>query len=238
MKIVLGRDPSSGCLKASIDGGRMQVIKGTQGLSPMVSKDHLSLESEDGQHFILTNLNASNVTYVKDVPVMKYHVFFGDAVYMGIDRQPLDWELLRKTGIIPQYVDIRPLQQVYDGYQTALIDLQVRQQKSGVKRMMTPIFSILGSAAGGAIAQVFNVEGSVRTLVTLGCVLPGVLLLIYFIYKGFKEAEFFPRERKRLENEFKQAYACPQCHIPFGNQDYTMLKARKSCASCKAQFIS
>ncbi|MBR6926246.1 MAG: FHA domain-containing protein, partial [Bacteroidaceae bacterium] len=72
MKIVIGRDATSGCLRIRRDNEKPQLIKGTEGTSPQVSKEHVELETQDGEHFILTNLNEDNVTYVDNVPVVRF----------------------------------------------------------------------------------------------------------------------------------------------------------------------
>lgn len=234
MRIVIGRDPGSGCLKVSVDGGKMQVIKGTQGLSPMVSKDHLMLDSDDGQDFLLTNLKSTNVTYVDHVPVIKYHVKRGAPVYMGVEKQPLDWKAIDQY--IPKYIDIRPLEGVWNGYQQAQMNLQIQQQKSGTKRMMLPMFSICGSIGGGLIAQVFDVPEKYRLIVSALCMLPGLLMMFFFILKGNREAEFYPRERKRLLELFQDSYVCPNCHHSFGNQPFKILKTQPGCPKCKSRF--
>lgn len=236
MKVVIGRDPASGSLKVCVDGGRMQTVKGTQGVSPMVAKDHLMLESQDGQNFIITNLQDNNLTYVGGVPVMRYRIRRGDNIFIGADRQPLDWRAL--DAYIPRFVSITHLKDIWEGYQNKLLQLQIDQQKAGTKRMLTPVFSILGSVLGGAVAQIVDVDGIMRVLITALFMLPGLICMIYFFIKGNKEAEFFPRERKRQEKLFKQAYVCPQCGQPFGMVDYSILSTRPGCTNCKSKFLT
>ncbi len=237
MKIVIGRDATSGCLRIRRDNEKPQLIKGTEGTSPQVSKEHVELETQDGEHFILTNLNEDNVTYVDNVPVVRFALNRGIPIALGIERQPLLWKIL--DPYLPKYADIRPLKQLYDDYQAAMLDLQIRQQKAGAKRMLTPMFSITGSVLGGVFGQLIGGEDpKIRLILTVVFALPGLIVMLWFFIKGNKEAEFFPMERKRLETEFKARYVCPKCGTPFGMMDYTMLSLRQACGSCKAKFIT
>ncbi|MBQ7634797.1 MAG: FHA domain-containing protein [Bacteroidaceae bacterium] len=241
MKIVIGRDPASGCLKASVDGGRLQVVKGTQGLSPMVSKDHLSLESEDGTHFILTNLNASNVTYVRDVPVVRYHVLFGDNIYMGTDRQQLDWGAIKKAGLIPQYVDIRPLKYVWEEYQNRQREINIERNKAQQKARLLPAFTMTGGVLGAVLPLVIpGLPDTTKGIIVAVFMLLGIIATIYFFITGNKDAEKYPIMLDQLKREFMARYVCPNpdCRTPFGNIDYAMLAARHNCQNCKSRFIT
>ena len=179
MKIVIGRDATSGCLRIRRDNEKPQLIKGTEGTSPQVSKEHVELETQDGEHFILTNLNEDNVTYVDNVPVVRFALNRGIPIALGIERQPLLWKIL--DPYLPKYADIRPLKQLYDDYQAAMLDLQIRQQKAGAKRMLTPMFSITGSVLGGVFGQLIGGEDpKIRLILTVVFALPGLIVMLWF----------------------------------------------------------
>lgn len=238
MKIVIGRDATSGCLRIRRDNEKPQLIKGTEGTSPQVSKEHVELETQDGEHFILTNLNEDNVTYVDNVPVVRFALNRGIPIALGIERQPLLWKIL--DPYLPKYADIRHLKTIWEQYKNEEMKLQILIGKNNSWKMLSGILSPILMFGGFMIPSLFGYELNSKEgmIIRLLCMLPVVLLGGFFMWKSFKDAERFPKMREDLKNWLQKNYVCPKCGTPFGMMDYTMLSSRQVCGSCKAKFIT
>ncbi|MBR1838288.1 MAG: FHA domain-containing protein [Bacteroidaceae bacterium] len=236
MKIIIGRDPASGCLRVKRDNEKPQLVKNTEGIPPYVSKEHFMLESDKGEDFVLTNLNEENVTYVDNVPVVRYMLKRGTPLAVGMERYPISWKSI--DPFLPKFADIRHLKVLWENYQTDLMNLTIAQQKAGTKQMLTMIFSLGGGLLGSAATKLFDIPENMTFVITAIPIVLALIFVIFMFIKRNREAEFFPLERKRLEKEFKAQYKCPVCGTPFGMVDYDMLSTRPGCATCKSKFVT
>ncbi|MBP3228535.1 MAG: FHA domain-containing protein [Bacteroidaceae bacterium] len=238
MTILIGRDSNNGCLKICVDGGKPQTIKNTDGLSASVSKEHLRLETDDGINFTLTNLKDTGVTYVGDVPVVRYRIKVGDQVYMGLERQPLDWEGL--APFLPKFVDIRPLRDVWDEFNQRQLEINIERQKAMQKRTLLPALMMAGGLLGAVVPLIVpDLTPVARAAVSIPFPLVGILASVYFYVKGNKDAERYPTILEALKGNFRKTYVCPNpdCGHHFGMMHYEQLASSGSCPKCRRKFI-
>ena len=226
MEIIIGRDAETSQLRITV--GSQSRLFGTLGSVPAsVSRQHCSLTRNSDGTFTMKNLKAQNITLVNGLAVEQKNVSERDTLELGNDHYPLDWGFIGQ--IMPRMADIRPLQQVWEQYQTDLLALTVKQNRFNALRAGTGILTMVAIAAGFIIGK----EESSTLYVVLYSV--AILLSLGFFVKSYIDAGKVPVERQRLSERFQHDYVCPCCGR-FLSQPYDQVRLLDQCPYCKAQF--
>lgn len=233
MAIIIGRKSDTNQLKVCVEG-RPEKACGTAGSVPnSVSRNHFSLEPDSNGGFLLTNLNPQNETLVNGVSVDTTHVKEGDRVELGASRYVFNWDFLHIGGV-PATVDIRPLESVWEKYQSDRMQLQIKQGRFNAIGRLTGVISMVGMVL--AVMDGNSSGGGSLRLILLAI---GIVATVAVSAVTFINASKVPQKLADLEKDFQNNYVCPnpRCHCFMGSQSYKILVQRTSCPYCKATYI-
>lgn len=226
MEIIIGRDATTSGLNVTVDN-TLHLVSSTNTVPKSVSRQHCGLTINDDGTMRLTNLNTRNKTYINGVAVMSKTVTRSDKVELGGDHYLLKWELIDK--VLPKEADIRPLNEVWETYNSDTKAVTQSKQRFQAIRGVTPAITmsaVLISYFSGGRGLTF---GLVYALI--------ISLTIFFVLKTWKDIRKDDERLKVIKNRFIQDYCCPECGYFFGYTDYSILtKNIDSCPKCKTKL--
>ncbi|MBQ9230682.1 MAG: FHA domain-containing protein [Prevotella sp.] len=223
--ITIGREGKTGKLCISVDDKTTTVGKNLS-VPTGVSRDHIRLMVDDEGQVSLQNLNIENDTFVNGIGVERKRIKEGDRIELGKERYQLSWEILGQ--IIPRYVDIKPLEEVWNDYQEQLLKLQIRERRSGVLRSATGLITM-----GAVVLSIFTGRDNIMFLVLYG--LAAIISAVFFV-KAYIDSAKMPRKQQEIRDSLPKKYVCPNCGQFLGNQSYEIISQRTACPHCKAIY--
>lgn len=223
MEIIIGRDALTRQLNVVKDGVAKKF--GQSGSVPMdVSRQHISLTPAGTGRWLIKNLNAQNVTFVNGVAVESKTISEGEKVELGNSHYLFQWQAIQEPKV--ETVDIRPLQKVWDWYETTQLDMKDKVRETQNIQRFAGILSSCG-------LLFWFVEGlGYMRFVLMGL---SVLISFYFFIEGFR-SDSLDRKLNNLGKEFRRNYVCPKCHRFIGNTPYDVLVQNDACQYCKTKF--
>lgn len=219
----IGRDAEGGKLQVTVNGKRMLTGK-TQSVPQSVSREHVLLTVSDEGIAVLKNLNIENDLYVNGYAVERKRIAQGDRIELGHERYVLTWDVL--GSLVPKVADIRPLEQVWQTYQSERLRLQISERRFGVLRSATGILTM-----AAMMLSVFAGRGNWLYISLYASA--AVISLVFFII-AFRSASQVPIRQQKLEEETRKQYTCPVCGNMFNLQNYELLRQMKKCPHCGA----
>lgn len=224
MEILIGRDDKTGRMKLTAEG--RSVLLGTQRLPESVLAEHLRLTVEDDT-IRLKNLNINAYTYVNGQAVESKTITKQHTIEIGKDHIPFDWRALDEF-ITPE-ADIRPLETVWNNFESKNISLQIAERKFNTLRSTTGLITMV------AIALSIATGGKSHWYILLYGV--AIVVSVIFFVKSYLDSSKVPQKRQEMNRAFQREYVCPHCGHFLGNQSYDILVQNDHCPYCKAKFI-
>lgn len=224
MEILIGRDDKTGRMKLTAEG--RSVLFGTQRLPESVLAEHLKLTIEDDA-IRLKNLNINAYTYVNGLAVESKTITKQHTIEIGKDHIPFDWRALDEF-ITPE-ADIRPLEAVWNDFESKNISLQIAERKFNTLRSTTGLITMV------AIALSIATGGKSHWYILLYGV--AIVVSVIFFVKSYLDSSKVPQKRQEMNRAFQREYVCPHCGHFLGNQSYDILVQNDHCPYCKAKFI-
>ena len=224
MEILIGRDDKTGRMKLTAEG--RSVLFGTQRLPESVLAEHLRLTVEDDT-IRLKNLNINAYTYVNGQAVESKTITKQHTIEIGKDHIPFDWRALDEF-ITPE-ADIRPLETVWNNFESKNISLQIAERKFNTLRSTTGLITMV------AIALSIATGGKSHWYILLYGV--AIVVSVIFFVKSYLDSSKVPQKRQEMNRAFQREYVCPHCGHFLGNQSYDILVQNDHCPYCKAKFI-
>ena len=224
MKILIGRDDKTGRMKLTAEG--RSVLFGTQRLPESVLAEHLKLTIENDT-IRLKNLNINAYTYVNGQAVESKTITKQHTIEIGKDHIPFDWRALDEF-ITPE-ADIRPLETVWNDFESKNISLQIAERKFNTLRSTTGLITMV------AIALSIATGGKSHWYILLYGV--AIVVSVIFFVKSYLDSSKVPQKRQEMNRAFQREYVCPHCGHFLGNQSYDILVQNDHCPYCKAKFI-
>lgn len=224
MEILIGRDDKTGRMKLTAEG--RSVLFGTQRLPESVLAEHLKLTVEDDT-IRLKNLNINAYTYVNGQAVERKTITKQHTIEIGKDHIPFDWRALDEF-ITPE-ADIRPLEAVWNDFESRNISLQIAERKFNTLRSTTGLITMV------AIALSIATGGKSHWYILLYGV--AIVVSVIFFVKSYLDSSKVPQKRQEMNRAFQREYVCPHCGHFLGNQSYDILVQNDHCPYCKAKFI-
>ena len=220
MDILIGRDDKTGRMILT------SVLFGTQHLPKNVLVEHLKLTIEDDA-IRLKNLNINAYTYVNGQAVESKTITKQDTIEIGKDHILFDWRALDEF-ITPE-ADIRPLETVWNDFESKNISLQIAERKFNTLRSTTGLITMV------AIALSIATGGKNHWYILLYGV--AIVVSVFFFVKSYLDSSKVPQKRQEMNRTFQRKYVCPHCGHFLGNQSYDILVQNDHCLYCKAKFI-
>ena len=224
MEILIGRDDKTGRMKLTAEG--RSVLFGTQRLPESVLAEHLKLTIENDT-IRLKNLNINAYTYVNGQAVESKTITKQHTIEIGKDHIPFDWRALDEF-ITPE-ADIRPLEAVWNDFESRNISLQIAERKFNTLRSTTGLITMV------AIALSIATGGKSHWYILLYGV--AIVVSVIFFVKSYLDSSKVPQKRQEMNRAFQREYVCPHCGHFLGNQSYDILVQNDHCPYCKAKFI-
>ena len=224
MEILIGRDDKTGRMKLTAEG--RSVLFGTQRLPESVLAEHLKLTIEDDT-IRLKNLNINAYTYVNGLAVESKTISKQHTIVIGKDNIRFDWRALDEF-ITPE-ADIRPLEAVWNDFESKNISLQIAERKFNTLRSTTGLITMV------AIALSIATGGKSQWYILLYGV--AIVVSVLFFVKSYLDSSKVPQKRQEMNRVFQREYVCPHCGHFLGNQSYDILTQNDHCPYCKAKFI-
>lgn len=229
MEVIIGRDHNS-CRLIVVRDGKKQ-LTGHPGSVPMdVSQQHASFHSEGGDVWMLRNLNPKNITFVNGIQVEQKRIIEKDKVELGASHFLVDWNIIKGPKV--EYVDIRPLQRVWEEYKQTDINIRKRQKNNGILASVPMAISMFGTLVG----LLMNRPGMEKFRpIAFAIAAISFCIMLIGIYRRFNDKGIDEQEENK--KWLQQKYVCPKCKHFLGNEDYDILIQNDGCKHCKAKFI-
>ena len=224
MEILIGRDDKTGRMKLTAEG--RSVLFGSLRLPESVLAEHLKLTIENDT-IRLKNLNINAYTYVNGQAVDSKTITKQHTIEIGKDHIPFDWRALDEF-ITPE-ADIRPLETVWNNFESKNISLQIAERKFNTLRSTTGLITMV------AIALSIATGGKSHWYILLYGV--AIVVSVIFFVKSYLDSSKVPQKRQEMNRAFQREYVCPHCGHFLGNQSYDILVQNDHCPYCKAKFI-
>jgi len=210
------------------------VYFGNPGTVPQsVSRHHCELEIDDNLVMTITNVSGHNIMTVNGVECLKKKgVQLRDEVTLGKDKYPLKLEEIVKGVYSKQTYSISHLNNVYEDYEKAKIDMQIKNAKfqnySTISGFIIPLSIVVGTILPENAPKFIRVVFYIISL---------IFLAVFFVLRH-KRAKVGPYKQKELTDKFNDTYVCPNpaCGHFLGNQPYRNILKAGSCPYCKAKF--
>lgn len=226
MDIIIGRDKETGKLSVTA-GSQTKTFGAPDSVPSYVSRQHAKLEIDDKGQLILKNLKPTNVTYVNGLSIDSKHVTRQDKIELGPNRYLLNWDIIEK--VIPQVVDIEPLEAVWNNYHSKKMEYQIAERRFNALRSATGLITM-----GAIVMSMIGGRGLVY-FILYGLAI-GITLL--FTILAYISSSKVPKKNDELDKDFKQKYVCPnpKCKHFLGYTSYDILSQNKQCPYCKTLY--
>ena len=226
MEIIIGRDESTSKLSIITEHGT--ILAGAPNSVPQsVSRKHCAITINNDGTMRIKNINPRNFTYVNGMPIMTKVLSRNDTVELSTDRYKLSWKLIDESK--PKEADIKPLQRIWETYNSDNKAVAQKAQRFQVVRGILPVLTmaavLIGYISGGRGAIFYFLYGLV------------ILLTIFFSRKAWQDIGNNDEQREKIKDQFTHDYCCPKCGYFFGFTDYNILaKNLDFCPKCKTKL--
>ena len=241
MELIIGRESGNSRLQISSDNGNVKYLGNIGSVPKTVSRQHCKLVYQDTSDLLIVNLKPENKTLVNGVAVMQKHITLNDRVELGKDNYLLDLSaIVNASSSQPisthnsqqpsQTYSLAHLETVWDNYNKAKLNTQIKQAKENAFSSVSGLFSMAAIIAG-FIPDIPNV---VRILIYI----VAFSLAGYFLYSRVRKASYYPKYFQKLDEDFHKEYVCPNptCHRFLGYQPFDDLRKTKKCFSCGCEY--
>lgn len=229
MKLTIGRQDGTDAPRLAVTVEGKTSYYGDPGSVPKgVSRKHCEVTLEDDGTITIQDITSNNFMYVNGADCKRRkNLSLSDSVELGPSRYKLDLDTIVKAVSAKKDYSIAHLGKVYDDFQTAKMQMQIRERRfnaiSRLSMIITPI-----SLALALFWEKARIIGLVFTVVF------GAAIVVF----SYKSAENGPKKHKELEDAFRDKYVCPNpaCDRFLGSIPYKELMKTKACPFCHAKF--
>lgn len=230
IELQIGRESGTDSPRLAIINEGKTVFSGAPGSVPKsVSRKHCLVRVGDDLSMSIEDVTSDNFMYINGVDCKrKENIRFADVVELGPDHYHLDLEPIVKAFASKQEWHIAHLEKVYDAYNQAKLDNQVRQGKLGAASALPGVLSM------ASIGLAFVIPEARVVMIVIAA-----LLALLFALVRINNASKNPLKMKRLDEEFRERYVCPNpaCNHFLGATPYKELLKNRACPFCKGKFI-
>lgn len=228
-ELIIGRESGADAPRLAVEKGGLVLYLGKAGSVPKsVSRRHCRLAVYDKSRIEVEDLTQNNFLFVNGIECKrKDNVTSSDILELGPDRYKVDLDQLFKLLASKQSYNVSYLGVIYDEYQNTKLNMQVSQGK------MSVLSALPGSLSTVSIGLAVFIP-SLRAPMSVAA----AVFAILFGYLRFVNAGRQPMKVKKIEDEFREKYVCPNpgCHHFLGSTPYRELIKGRACPYCKAKF--
>lgn len=238
--ILIGREPERGRLMLAIkDGVKVKatflgrVPTCVSRCDPAKNRAHCKIDFDKDGHMTITNLEPCNDTYVNGVQVASKRISTQDKVALGKDRFDIDISTIIEAvkNILDEIVSIKPLEAIWEKYENALENIDIKRQEKARKRLLPIIVGVASSVLMGILPLIF---GENKSISLIGLI-PFIITIILYL-KIYNEKDTSISDRKSAQSELMDNYICPKCKHYLGQQPYKVLRQNNKCLYCHVKW--
>ena len=231
MELLIGREKGSETPRLSIVKDNSCSYYGQPGSVPKsVSRSHCKVLINEDLSFDIEDITSNNFMFVNGVECKRrQHLQLkDDVIELGPDHYRLDLESIVKAYLVKQEWHISHLRNVYDDYNQAKLDIQVRQGKLGALSALPGVLSM------ASIGLAFVIPEARIAMIVVAAV-----LALAFVVIRIKNASDTPLKIKHLDEQFREQYVCPNpsCGHFLGATPYKELLRNHSCPYCRSRLV-
>lgn len=229
MELTIGRESGVDNPRLAVEQNGKTFYWGKPGSVPRsVSRKHCLVKIDDDSKVLIEDITPNNFMYINGMDCKKKGgVTLSDTIELGPDRYRLDLEGIVKALSSQQTYSIATLKGVYDSYQKEKYDIQVYQGKLNALSALPGILSMT------SIGIAVFIENARLVMIIVAAVFALVFALI-----RYRNASKIPSRTKKLDEEFRDKYICPNpaCGHFLGVTPYKELLKNRTCPYCKSKF--
>ena len=227
-ELIIGRESGVERPRLAVSFNGQTFFVGIPGSVPKdVSRKHCKL-TIDNDSISIEDLTDNNITYVNGIDCKKKRgISLQDNIELGPSRYNLDLESVVKVATSKQAYSIKHLKVVYEDYQQAKFDMQVKQGKLNALSALPGVLSMtsIGIAVFLPDARMY--------MIAIAALFALAFALIRYI-----NASKVPLKSREIEDSFREKYICPNptCKHFLGFTPYNELMKNRSCPYCRSKF--
>ena len=124
-------------------------------------------------------------------------------------------EFEKEVSDITPDADIRPLETIWNDFESKNISLQIAERKFNTLRSTTGLITMV------AIALSIATVGKSHWYILLYGI--AIVVSVIFFVKSYLDSSKVPQKRQEMNKAFQREYVCPHCGHFLGNQSYDIL---------------
>lgn len=228
MDVIIGRDANTSQLDITI--GQQVFRLGSFVSVPMtVSRKHCRLVIADDGTWTIENIKTENSTFVNGIQIVKKAISQDDNITLGSDKYALDLKAIANVveKVMPKNADIRPLKKVWDDYEQENLKQVIAERRFNALRGATGIVTMTAIVLAMFLGH---------NIYYVGAYCFAILLVLIFTIKAYRDSTRNPLRKKKITEEFRKHYVCPNCGHHF-TMSYDELSLYDACPWCKSKFI-
>lgn len=229
MKIIIGREEqtSEPRLRLIVDGQEKFLATKTP-VPKTMSRKHCEL-TLNGEEIVVRNITDNNTLFVNGQEVVQKKIKKDDKIQLGSGMYtiPISAILSALGGGEQEAVSIAHLEKVYNDFQQAKLDMQIRERKMNALSRFSGLIT-----TAGLICALIPSLASIRVFSLVLAFVAGLVLSLV----AFRDSTKTPNKIKEMADKFHDDYVCPKCGKSFGNMYYSDLAKYVACPSCKIKF--
>lgn len=229
INLLIGRE--SGTEKprlAIVRDGKTEFFGKPGSVPKSVSRQHCSVVIDDNHSITIEDVTDNNFMYINgDDCKRRKNVKLEDCIELGPDHYVLNLESIVKGIAAQQTWHIAHLEKIYNDYHQAKLDNQIKQGKLGALSALPGVLSMT------SIGVAAFVDGARLPMIIAAAIFAGAFAAI-----RIKNAKEVPLKLKKMDEDFKETYVCPNptCGRFLGSMSYKDLIKNRYCPYCKAKF--
>lgn len=231
-ELIIGRESGEERPRLAVQHEGTTSYFGKPGSVPRtVSRQHCRVFIDNEGGISIEDITENNLTYINGTEYKRKSIVGKeDVVELGADRYRLPLDEIVNYFSTKRTYHIGHLKKIQEDYQNAKQEMQIRQGR------LNSLSALPGILSMGSMALFFGSENGSR--LRQPCLIAAVLFMIIFGVIRWISAASTPQKNKRLENEYRAHFRCPNpaCDHFLGQTHYDELLSNKACPYCKAKY--
>lgn len=193
-----------------------------------VSRRHCKITISDDSKITIEDITDDNFMFIngKDCK-RKDNISLTDTIELGPSKYCLELDTILKGISTRQVYSISHLKDVLDSYQKEKMQLQVNQGKLNALSALPGVLSMI------SIGVAVFIPGARVVMIIIAAA-----FALFFAYIRYKKASEIPLKTKKMDEDFREKYVCPNpsCGHFLGMTPYKDLIKGHACPYCKCKY--
>lgn len=230
IELLIGRESGAEKPRLAVTRNGKTDYYGKPGSVPRsVSRRHCRVTVDDDLSVTIEDITENNFMFVNGSDCKRRkNLRMDERIELGPDHYVLELDAIIKGLSAQQTWHIAHLEKIYNDYHQTKMDNQIEQGKKGAIMSLPGIISMISIA----------VAASVPNVRTPMIIVAAVFAIVFAIIR-MRDASIVPLKLKKLDEDFRESYVCPNptCGRFLGAMTYKDLLKNRVCPYCKAKYI-